>query len=135
MRVALIGATGLIGRSLLPMISARHDLLVLSRRPSGAPQELIGPIERWPALLDGRQIDIAISVLGTTRRKAGSWPAFAAVDHLGVLGFARAARSAGARQMISVSSVGADAGAGNSYLATKGRAEQDLAQLGFSTLR
>jgi hypothetical protein len=42
MKIALIGATGLIGRQLWPLLEARHDLLVLGRRPSGAEREKLG---------------------------------------------------------------------------------------------
>lgn len=134
MRIALIGATGLIGRNLWPLLAAEDDLLTISRRPSGAPHELIGPMETWPVLLEGRQIDVAISTLGTTRKKAGSWEAFTAVDYHAVLAFAHAAKHAGARQMIMISSVGADAGSKNMYLALKGRVERDVAAVGFERL-
>ena len=134
MRIAFIGATGLIGRQLLPLLDADHDVLVLGRRPSGAAREKLGPVERWPALLEGEQVDVAVSTLGTTWKKAGSWEAFAAVDHHGVVGFAHAVKAAGARQMISVSSVGADPASRNGYLALKGRVERDLQEIGFERL-
>ena len=134
MRIAFIGATGLIGRQLLLLLEAEHDVLVLGRRPSGAAREKLGSVEQWPALLEGEQVDVAVSTLGTTWKKAGCWDAFAAVDHHAVVGFARAAKAAGARQMISVSSVGADPGSRNGYLALKGRVERDLREIGFERL-
>ncbi|MCY7279732.1 MAG: hypothetical protein LH610_02335, partial [Sphingomonas bacterium] len=82
----------------------------------------------------GETIDIAISTLGTTIRQAGSWNAFRAVDVTAVLGFAEAARAAGARQILSVSSVGANASARNKYLAMKGSAEDGLSAIGFDRL-
>ena len=66
MRVAMIGATGLIGRHLLPLLEAEHEELVLSRRPSGAAREKLGSMAAWPALLDGERVDVAVSTLGTT---------------------------------------------------------------------
>ena len=132
MRIALIGATGLVGRSLVPLLKERHDLLLLGRRSSGfSVNEIVAPMEHWPDRLSGAGIDVAISALGTTWAKAGSWPAFEAVDHDAVFGFAGAARAAGARQFISVSSAGADAGSLNGYLAIKGRTELALADVGF----
>lgn len=131
MRIALIGATGLIGRSLVPLLKELNPLL-LGRRASGfSVKEIVTPMADWPARLSGAGIDVAISTLGTTWAKAGSWPAFEAVDHDAVLGFAGAARAAGARQFISVSSAGADAGSLNGYLAIKGRTELALADVGF----
>lgn len=136
-RIAMIGTTGLVGRSLGPLLVERgHQLLVVGRRPSrvAGAREAIGPLEQWPAVLADEALDVAISTLGTTWRKAGSWPAFEAVDRTAVAEFARAARRAGARQMVAVSSVGADRAARNPYLALKGRMEADLQSLGFERL-
>ena len=136
MRVAMIGATGLIGRSLGPRVAAEHDLLLIGRRAAGiaGAEDHVAPIADWPKQLIGETIAVAISTLGTTIRQAGSWDAFRAVDVDAVLGFARAARAAGARQFLCVSSVGADAGARNRYLAMKGEVERDLAAIGFERL-
>lgn len=136
MRIAMIGATGLIGQALAPRLAVDHDLLLIGRRPAGVAgaEERIAPMDEWSAVLAGEAIDVAISTLGTTIRQAGNWEAFRAVDATAVLRFARAARAAGARQMLSVSSVGANAGARNNYLAMKGAAEDGLAALGFERL-
>src|SRR6185312_13179629 len=41
MRIAITGASGLIGRSLLPVLaSAAHEVYVLTRRPTGAAHEI-----------------------------------------------------------------------------------------------
>ena len=135
MRVALIGATGLTGRSLVPLLAADHQLHLLTRRATGLDaRETIAPMEEWPARLGGDPVDVAISTLGTTWRKAGSWPAFEAVDHDAVIGFARAARAVGASQFITISSVGADPESRHLYLALKGRVELALADIGFDRL-
>jgi uncharacterized protein YbjT (DUF2867 family) len=135
MRVAMIGATGLTGRSVVARLAADHKLHLLGRRASGSDvRETVAPADEWPAILQGEAIDVAISALGTTWNKAGSWPAFEAVDHDAVMGFAQAARASGARQFITVSSVGADLGSRNGYLAMKGRVERDLSGLGFDRL-
>ena len=136
MRVALIGATGLIGRSLAPRLATAHHLLVIGRRPAGVAgaEERIGSMSEWPAHVADEALDVAVSALGTTWNKAGSWPAFEAVDHDAVLGFARAARTAGARQFVTISSVGASPDSRNRYLALKGRVERGLADIGFERL-
>ena len=135
MRVALIGATGLVGSMLVPLLRG-HELLVLTRRPTGFAEtrELVGPAEEWPAMLAEQRVDAAVSALGTTWRKAGSWDVFEQIDRHHVVAFARAAKDAGAAQIISVSSVGADPGSAVEYLALKGRVEEDLAGIGFPRL-
>ena len=75
-----------------------------------------------------------MSALGTTMRAAGSQAAFRAVDFDMVVDFARAARAGGARRMIVISSVGADAGSRNFYLRTKGEMERALEALDFERL-
>lgn len=132
MKLALIGATGLIGRQVAPLLNGRHDLLVLGRRPSGARREKLGPMEEWPGLLVGERVDAALSTLGSTRKAAGNWEQFAAVDRDAVLAFARAAHAAGARHFVTVSSSGADAGSRNAYLRLKGEVEKELGGIGFA---
>lgn len=137
MRIAMIGATGLIGRSLARLlVAAGHDVLLIGRRSAGiaGAREKLGPMADWPAMLAGDRIDVAISTLGTTIKQAGSWESFRAVDVEAVLAFAAATKAAGARQMLSVSSVGAVHGARNRYLAMKGETERGLGAIGFERL-
>lgn len=141
MRIILAGATGLVGQRLLRLLCDAPEVssvLTIGRRPSGQThpklEEKTGPIEQWPSLMGGQGADIAISTLGTTLADAGSQDAFFAVDHDAVLSFARAARAGGARQMLMVSSVGAHAASRNFYLATKGKTETSVDQVGFDRL-
>jgi uncharacterized protein YbjT (DUF2867 family) len=135
MRLAIIGATGLVGSRLVPLLG-QHEVLLLGRRPAvfAGVAEKVAPADEWPALLAGERIDSAVSALGSTWRKAGSWERFEAVDRHAVVAFARAARECGARQFVSVSSAGADPSSGIEYLALKGRVEADLQALGFDRL-
>lgn len=137
LRVIIAGGTGLVGRHLLNRLCAapRVDAVVsVGRRPSGIVhpklEERTGPADHWPQLMDGG-FDVACSALGTTIRDAGSQDAFFAVDHDLALAFARAACGAGTRQFLMVSSVGAHAASRNFYLATKGKAEAAVANIGF----
>lgn len=133
-RIALIGATGLVGGEIARRIPPA-DLLLLSRRPSGlAAREIVAPIDRWREALAGERVEVAISALGTTIAKAGSQSALDRVDRIAVVDFAKAAREAGARRMIVVSAVAANANARTFYSATKGRMEAELAALGFDRL-
>ncbi len=132
MRIAVIGATGLVGSRLVPLLR-EHDVLLLTRRPSGfrGVEERVAQAQDWPAILVGERLDAAVSAIGSTWRKAGSWAVFEQVDRFTVVDFAKAALAAGAKQMLSVSSVGADPKSVAEYLALKGRVDDDLSGLGF----
>jgi uncharacterized protein YbjT (DUF2867 family) len=140
-RVLLVGATGLIGRTIIARSPdlAGIALQGLARReiafPAGTRMELVlAGSDQWPAIVAQLAPDAVISALGTTHRKAGSNAAFRAVDHDLVLDLARAARDAGVRNFVQVSSVGADPYAKNSYLRVKGETEKDLKALRFHRL-
>ena len=110
----------------------------LVRRPSGRVHERwheqVAPAPDWPRLVESVAPDAAVSALGTTMRAAGSEAGFRAVDFDSVTAFAAAARRAGARHMVTVSSVGADPESRNFYLRTKGEMERSLEALGFDRL-
>jgi uncharacterized protein YbjT (DUF2867 family) len=139
MRVAMIGATGLVGSLAASKMLARGWTVdALLRRPSGvvhpAWREHVVPAAEWPAITASLRPDAVVSALGTTIRQAGSQAAFRAVDLDIVAAFARAAAAAGARHMVTVSSVGSDPGSGNFYLRIKGEMEAALEGLGFERL-
>jgi uncharacterized protein YbjT (DUF2867 family) len=139
MRVAMIGATGLVGslaaRSLL---AQGYDVDALLRRPSGVVhpnwREHVAPPQEWADIVSGLNPEASVSALGTTMSQAGSQAAFRAVDLDMVVGFARAAAASGARHMVTVSSVGANGGSANFYLRIKGEMEAALEGLGFERL-
>ena len=137
MRIVMTGATGLVGGLLVHKLG-EHDLSLVGRRPvADAPvrtKQLVGPITDWPKLVSQSSYDVAICCLGTTIRAAGSRVAFAAIDRDAVADFAAAARAAGARQLLMVSSVGANPEARNFYLKTKGEAEAAAQAAGFEQL-
>jgi uncharacterized protein YbjT (DUF2867 family) len=128
--IILIGASGLIGGLLAARLKGQPLTAIGRRAVSGIVNQRIAPVAEWPALVAALSPDVAISTLGTTIRAAGSQAAFAAIDHDVVVAFARAARDAGARQFVMVSSVGA--GGASFYLKTKGRAEASVRALGFA---
>lgn len=139
MRIALIGGTGLVGRQVADrLLAAGQEVHAILRRPSGRTgsgwNEHVAPIAGWLEIASRLSADVAISTLGTTMRSAGSQAAFRAVDHDAVIGFARAARQAGMRHMVTVSSVGADLGSGNFYLRLKAEVEEALSSIGFDRL-
>lgn len=133
----LVGATGMVGRALAAAVPGTA-LTVLARRASamlpGGAREIVAPAAEWPDRIASVQPAILFNCLGTTIADAGSQAAFRAVDHDLVLAVAGAAKAAGARHCISVSSVGASAASGNFYLRTKGEVEAALRALGFDRL-
>lgn len=141
-RIALVGATGLIGMSLIRLAVHRPDIriIAISRRevplPPGARMEvLVADTGGWADAIAAANADVLACALGTTWKKAGKdEAAFRAVDHDLVLACGRAAKAAGLRQMIMVSSVGADPLSKNRYLRTKGETEQGLGRLGIPRL-
>ena len=141
-RVALLaGASGLTGGYALDALLGAPDVsrvIAITRRPLGREHPRLAnrivQFERLEAQLKGASCDVALCCLGTTQRKAGSQQRFRAVDVDGVVAFARAARAAGAKRFVVVSSAGADPQSRNFYLRTKGDMEQELETLGFESL-
>jgi len=141
-RIALLaGASGLTGGCALDALLGAPDVsrvIAITRRPLGREHPRLAnrivQFERLEAQLKGASCDVALCCLGTTQRKAGSQQRFRAVDVDGVVAFARAARAAGAKRFVVVSSAGADPQSRNFYLRTKGDMEQELETLGFESL-
>lgn len=141
-RIALVGASGLIGQSLIRLAVGRSDvrIVAIARReiplPPGARMEvLVAPPENWDDAIAASGAQVLACALGTTWKKAGKDETeFRSVDQHLVLACAKAARDARMRQMIAVSSVGADAMARNFYLKVKGETEQGLGRIGLPRL-
>ena len=135
--LVIAGATGLIGGQVIDELAGLDGVQVeaLLRRPvESLPHSIrqhVASGENWASLITSMRPDVAICCLGTTIKTAKSQAAFRVVDHDLVVAFAGAARKAGAKHVIAVSSVGASASASNFYLKTKGEAEDGLRALGF----
>jgi len=133
--VALAGATGLVGRSLLEGLLADRSVQsvhVLGRRnPRIAHAKLTGHIVDFTALSLLPPVDEVYLALGTTIKVAGSQAAFRAVDFDANLAVARAALAAGARRCGLVSAMAANAKSIVFYNRVKGELEEALAQLPF----
>ena len=141
-RILLAGATGLGGTRVMEAAVGRADvgLVALTRReapmPAGARMEMmVSEPPRWDEAVALIRPDAAICALGTTWRKAGGdEAAFRAIDEELVLRLSRAALTAGARNFVFVSSVGANPQAKAFYLRVKGQDEDRLRKLGFRRL-
>lgn len=133
----LIGATGMIGSAVIAHAADRPLTVLVRREITGLPEphgRLVAPSERWADIVAVERPAILISCLGTTIRQAGSEAAFRAVDHDLLLAVAAAAKAAGTKHVITVSSVGASAKSRNFYLKTKGEAEDGLRGLRFERI-
>jgi uncharacterized protein YbjT (DUF2867 family) len=141
-RVALVGATGLVGRRVIEIASAGDDVRILgiARReaplPPGARMEMfVAAPDKWGEVLDAVRPRALICALGTTWKKAGrDEAAFRAVDQDLVLATAEAARAAGVPNMVVVSAAGADKRAKALYMRVKGETEEALSRVGFKRL-
>ena len=136
--VALAGATGLVGHSILQGLLADtsvRSVHVLARRACGiADSRLTCHIVDFTALLPLPPVDEVYLALGTTIKVAGSQAAFRAVDFDANLAVARAALAAGARRCGLVSAMGANSRSRVFYSRVKGELEDALAQLPFEGL-
>ena len=139
--ILLAGASGLTGERTLDALLEAPDVsrvIAVSRRALGRENSRLAnrivKFDGIEAQLKGVTCDAALCCLGTTLRQAGSQQGFRAVDVEAVLAYARAAKAANARRFVVISSVGANPGARNFYLRTKGEMEEELESLGFESL-
>ena len=141
-RIALIGATGLIGTTVIGQCIGREDvrLMGIARRemklPRGIRMELfVAEPAKWGEVIEAIRPTALICALGTTWKKAGEEEAaFRAVDHDLVLETAQAARKLNVERFVHVSSAGADPMSGKFYLKVKGEVERELTKMRFGRL-
>lgn len=141
-RIGLVGATGLIGRTLIEVSSAGDiaRIVGIARReiemPPGARMELfVAEPAKWGEVLVAVKPKALICALGTTWRKAGkSQAAFRAVDQDLVLETARVAKASGITNMVLISAAGANPASKNFYLQVKGETEALVSKVGFKRL-
>lgn len=140
--IALVGATGLVGRMVMEEVVGREDvrLVGISRRefplPQGAKMEMVvADPSRWREVIADVRPQAMICALGTTWKRAGrDEEAFRAVDQDLVMDVANAAKEHGVERFACVSSVGANIAAKSLYLRVKGEVERDLAKVKFKRL-
>lgn len=137
----LAGSTGLVGSHILPLlltsptISKTH---AYTRRtlPTNLPNtQSLSPISSsdtstWPSLFP-QDSQIFISALGTTRAAAGSFAKQKLIDHDLNVSLAQAAKKAGVKTYVLISSNGADPSSRLGYAAMKGETEEAVKQMGF----
>lgn len=141
-RLALVGATGLIGSRLIEISSAGEECRIvgIARRevplPKGARVEVfVAEAEKWGEIFEAVRPRALISALGTTWKKAGrDEAAFRAVDQDLIVATAKAAQAAGVPNMVLVSAAGADPNAKSLYMRVKGETEAMVSKVGFKRL-
>lgn len=142
LRIALVGASGLIGSEVIKLSVGRQDvrLSAIARSelalPPGARMEVfVADPDKWGEVIEALRPTAIINALGTTWKKAGKdEAAFRAVDRELVLAVARAAKAHGVERFVSISSAGADAHAKALYLKVKGETDRELAKIGLGRL-
>lgn len=137
--ILLAGATGLTGEHLLDRLLNEptvERVLAPSRRPLAEHPRLENPVGALQDLLPrlSGPINTAFCCLGSTLKQAGSQEVFRAVDHDLVLAFGQRARELGARHLLVISALGADAASSVFYNRVKGEVEQALQTQGWPQL-
>lgn len=137
--IVIAGATGLTGEHLLDRLLSEPTVarvLAPSRRPLASHPHLENPVGELDQLLPTLTgpVDTAFCCLGSTLKQAGSQEAFRAVDHDLVLAFARRARELGARHLVVISALGANAQSSVFYNRVKGETEEALKAMGWPQL-
>lgn len=139
-RLLLVGATGLVGQSVLQHALADPrvtQVVAPTRRALPADPKLTNPVVNFEALPEEAawwSVDAVVCALGTTIKVAGSQGAFYRVDHDLPLQVARLALRHGARSYALNSALGASAASRVFYSRTKGELERDLRTLGYASL-
>ncbi len=132
----IVGASGLIGSHLAPLLAAQYsNVISLVRRKSSGVNitETVVDFTQpnfYPALKTPAD---CFCCVGTTIKIAGSKTAFRAVDFDLVINFATQAKQAGATRFFVVSALGASTNSSVFYNRVKGEMEAALQALGFET--
>jgi len=137
MIVALLGATGLTGQLTLERL-LQHDavtsVIVFGRKPSPVTHHKLQQLQ-LQALPDTLPaVDAFICCIGTTIKKAGSKAAFIEVDRTLPVQLATQLHARGCSCMAVVSSMSASPTSPFFYTRVKGDMEEDLKQIGFTSL-
>jgi len=138
-RALLAGATGLVGRALLPLVLRSHASVdVLVRRDvdlgDGDARLHLHVVDFARLLQPFPSVDDVFIALGTTIKVAGSQAAFRGVDLDAVVAVASAARQAGATRLGVVSALGADKTSSVFYNRIKAEMEAAVASLGYDSV-
>lgn len=141
-KVLIVGATGLIGKQCLDLLSKEAQVSsvtvftrrALSRKYPSKVKEIVLDFDEMKDFERDLKVDAVICCLGTTIAKAGSKEAFKKIDFTYPLQLATLARNAGATKFLIVTAVGANPKSSIFYNRTKGEIEEALKMLEFPVL-
>jgi uncharacterized protein YbjT (DUF2867 family) len=133
----VFGGSGFLGRYVVRAFArAGWRIRAAVRRPDLAgfltPDGVVGQVEpvqanvRFPASVEAavEGAEVVVNLCGIKREQGRQ--SFEAVHAYGSEAIARAAKAAGARALVHVSGLGADAGSENRYISSKGHGEQSV---------
>ena len=137
-KAILFGASGFIGSFLLPDLldnPGYKQVTIEVRKTTGINhpklKELIGDYHSLHLLKEQIDADEIFITLGTTRAKTPDRDQYYQVDHDYPIAAAKIALEAGAKSVLVVTAVGANAKSGIFYTRTKGEIERDIIALNF----
>jgi uncharacterized protein YbjT (DUF2867 family) len=134
----LFGASGLVGSSLLTQLldnSAYDKVMIVVRKPLPVQHPkltmIIGDYASLPDLKQQLRADEVFISLGTTKKKTPDQNEYYRIDHDYPVLAASIAKDNGARSVLLVSAIDANANSKIFYVRTKGQVEADIIALGF----
>lgn len=137
----VIGATGLVGNQLVKLLTNLDEyekIKIFSRRSTGFKNEKIeehlvdfDELKSWENAVTG---DVLFSALGTTIKQAGSKDAQYKVDFTYQYEVAKAAAENGVKQLVLISSLGANPKSSIFYSRIKGELDRAVKDLPFKTV-
>ncbi|SMQ46266.1 unnamed protein product [Zymoseptoria tritici ST99CH_3D7] len=135
--VCLVGATGLVGSHILSTLKTTEKVKKIpafARRELPADAKLEAIVSKdttsWPQQFP-TGIDLFVSALGTTRAAAGGLDEQRKIDYDLNLALAQAAKAAGTKAYVLISSSGANSSSMMGYAKLKGDLEDAVAAVGF----
>lgn len=137
MKILVTGGDGFIGRHLIPqLIGSGHEVICASRKeveqiPWRAIADLRTPTD-WSATVEG--VEAVIHLANLAHRKASD-EELDAVNRRATVALCQAARRAGVRHFIYVSSIGAQSGHSSAHVLTEDDAPTPTSPYGRSKLR
>lgn len=141
MKTIVIGATGLVGRSIITQLLIHpevSEVKVFARRSTGIQNpKLIEHIVDFEKVNDWKHEvtgDVLFSALGTTLKTVGTKEAQFRIDHDYQLMVALAAASNKVSSYVLISSVNASSSSSFFYLKMKGELEDKVRTLGFKSI-
>lgn len=140
-KAVLLGATGLIGESLLEqLLSNSHykEVLIVGRkkleRQHPKLKQLVVNFDKLQDYAPQIQGDVVFCCLGTTKSKTPDLEQYKKIDYQYPLDAATIAKNNGAEQYHLVSALGANPTSSIFYTKTKGEVERDLKEIPFKSI-